>query len=156
MTRSLSPLFRRHLTSGDIPVLVIPSCARQREYNIPPLPRASPFLPIFRHFFFFLFPFSFFLFFFVSFHARCQDPRASVILSSLSPSLSLWVPLFFFEALRCGEGKFTREEGGARARIYIYLYVCLLRACVYVRVRVYSKRDEAESGGTGGESCALN
>lgn len=83
--------------------------------------------PIFRHFFFFLFPFLFFL------YHSVRAARIPGRLSScpLSLSLSLCVPLFFFEALRCGEGKFTREEGGARARIYIYIYVCVrLYVCV--------------------------
>lgn len=81
-------------------------------------------------------------------------------LSSCPPSLPLSLsgyPSFSskpFDAARANlRGKRVAHE---HVYIYIYLYVCLLRACVYVRVRVYSKRDEAESGGTGGESCALN
>lgn len=159
------------LIIDKVPLPPIPTTLNQRGYPCPrhsilcstervqyPASPSSFSLPPYLSTFL-LFSFSFFFFPFFFCIIPCALPGSPGVCHPVLPlslSLSLWVPLFFFEALRCGEGKFTREEGGARARIYIYLYVCLLRACVYVRVRVYSKRDEAESGGTGGESCALN
>lgn len=79
-------------------------------------------------------------------HAARIPGRLSSCPLSLPLSISLRTPLFLRSpSMRRGQ---IYEGRGWHTSTHIYIYIC-----VRARVCVCSKRDEAESGGTGGELC---